>query len=252
MINKKNFYLKSISRKIFWTQFFVSLIFFGLIFFGGYYYSSIIFDKASAIDAQSIDSQAYQEFFYSIINLEDPISFFIIPFAGIVVLIFTFISWIILRAFVKKTISLIPSQTEISTPKQSSKIDPELEKRKFLHILSVLQEEGRFLDFLNENLSDYNDDDIGAAVRSIHKGCKDALSKYLELKPLLDNEESSEIEIEESFNPDKIRLTGNVVGNPPFKGIVRHRGWKVENINLPDLKKIEDASFLVPAEIEIE
>jgi hypothetical protein len=74
----------------------------------------------------------------------------------------------------------------------------------------------------------------------------------VELKPLLDDEEDSIIEVEENFNPEKIRLTGNVVGNPPFKGIVKHRGWKAQNINLPDLKKVQDASFLVPAEIEVE
>jgi hypothetical protein len=252
MINKKQFYIKSISKKIFWTQFILSLIFFGGLFLGAYFYFSGFFVKASEINVQKIYPPLYQNFFNEIISLQEPLNIFIVPAAGIIVLVFTFLSWIILRSFAKKTISLIPVQTEISPSKETVKADPELEKRKFLHILSVLQEEGRLIDFLNEDLSDYNDDDIGAAVRSIHKGCNDALKKYVELKPLLDDEEDSLIEVDENFNPEKIRLTGNVVGTPPFKGIVRHRGWKAQNINLPDLKKVDDASFLVPAEIEVE
>lgn len=251
MINKKKYYLKSVSKKIFWTQFILSFVFFGTLFSGLYLYSSMLFSKASGIDVQKIYPPDYQGFFDMVLSLKEPVNIFVIPACGIVILVFTFFSWLILRGLVKKTISQIPTQTE-TAPKETLKVDPELEKRKFLHILSVLQEEGRLIDFLNEDLSEYNDDDIGAAVRSIHKGCNDALKKYIELKPLLNDEEDSIIEVEENFNPEKIRLTGNVVGNPPFKGIVRHRGWKAENINLPDLKKVQDASFLVPAEIEVE
>src|SRR6056297_1639165 len=38
------------------------------------------------------------------------------------------------------------------------------EKKLYLHLLSVLQTEGRLLDFFNENLEDFNDAQIGAAV----------------------------------------------------------------------------------------
>ena len=40
-----------------------------------------------------------------------------------------------------------------------------------VQILAALQREGRLIDFLEEDLSAYEDAQIGAAVRNIHQGC---------------------------------------------------------------------------------
>jgi len=70
--------------------------------------------------------------------------------------------------------------------------------------------------------------------------------------PVLDAAEGSEVEIEEGFDPTKIRLIGNVHGEPPFKGIIRHCGWRFTKINLPEWTGKEKTDVLAPAEVEIQ
>lgn len=125
------------------------------------------------------------------------------------------------------------------------------EQRIFTHMVSVLQREGRLLDFLSEDLEAYEDEDIGAAVRSIHENCAKSMEKYLSMTPVLEDEEESEITIEAGFDPNAVKLTGNVTGDPPFKGIVRHRGWKAEKLALPDLSADRDPAILAPAEVDV-
>src|SRR5690242_20660684 len=52
---------------------------------------------------------------------------------------------------------------------------PEPEKPRVdsaVQLLALLQREGRLLDFLGEPIDSFNDAQVGAAVRAIHKGCK--------------------------------------------------------------------------------
>jgi hypothetical protein len=120
-----------------------------------------------------------------------------------------------------------------------------------VQILGLLQREGRLLDFLEEDIAPYDDAQIGAAVREVHRGCRAALEDTLGLKPVLDAPEGSEVEIEEDFDPAKIRLIGNVRGNPPFKGIIRHCGWRYTRMNLPKWTAKDKTDVLAPAEIEV-
>lgn len=123
-----------------------------------------------------------------------------------------------------------------------------------VQLLSILQREGRLVDFLQEDLSLYEDAQIGAAVRSIHQGCKAALAEYVRLKPIFEEGEGNEITIPAGFDAGAIRLTGEVSGDPPFKGIVRHRGWQVDKVQLPQITTTERKQdwILAPAEVEIE
>jgi hypothetical protein len=126
------------------------------------------------------------------------------------------------------------------------------ERRMFLHLLSVLQRDGRLLDFFAEDLSLYEDEQIGAAVRTIHEDCKTAMNKYLSLKPVLEAPEGEAVTIESDFDPNAVKLTGNVTGEPPFKGVVRHRGWKTTRTELPELSETKDPSIVSAAEVEVE
>lgn len=121
-----------------------------------------------------------------------------------------------------------------------------------VQMLGILQREGRLIDFLQEDLSVYEDAQIGAAVRNIHQGCKSALSEYVDLKPIFEQAEGSEVTVDSGFDPRAIKLTGNVAGNPPFKGIIRHRGWRVAKIELPQPASEQKKDWvLAPAEVEI-
>ncbi|PXF58299.1 MAG: DUF2760 domain-containing protein [Deltaproteobacteria bacterium] len=117
--------------------------------------------------------------------------------------------------------------------------------------LGLLQREGRLIDFLQEDIEPYDDAQIGAAVREVHRGCKAALKEVFGLSPVLKAAEGSQVEIEEDFDPTRIKLIGNIRGNPPFKGTLRHCGWKFTEVHLPEWTAKEKTDVLAPAEVEI-
>ena len=131
------------------------------------------------------------------------------------------------------------------------KLARERKQRLFLHTLAVLQRDGRLLDFFDEDLNDYEDEQIGAAVRSIQEDCQRAVKKYINPKPVIEGEEGDDILIEPGFDMDAIHLVGNVAGEPPFNGILKHRGWKAGKKELPKLSDIQDPTIISPAEVEI-
>jgi hypothetical protein len=120
-------------------------------------------------------------------------------------------------------------------------------------MLSILQRQGRLVDFLYEDLSLYDDSQIGAAVRNIHQGCKEVLDEYVKLEPIFAEEEGTEVAVPAGFDARAIRLTGNLAGeDPPFRGILRHRGWCVAHVQLPpSTMKEEEDWILAAAEVEI-
>ncbi len=132
------------------------------------------------------------------------------------------------------------------------KIERERRQRLFLHNLSILQREGRLLDFFDEDLSRYEDAQIGAAVRSIQEDCKKAVKKYIDPRPVLEGNEGDTITLEAGFDIDAITLVGNVAGKPPFKGVIKHPGWKAGKKEVPKLSDVQDASIMTPAEVEIQ
>ena len=121
-----------------------------------------------------------------------------------------------------------------------------------LRVLALLQRDGRLIDFLQESIDGFTDDQIGAAVRDIHKGCRKALHEYLTLEPVMNAAEESSVTVAPDFDPATIRLIGNVNGSPPFKGILKHHGWRAKTVQLPALPRArDDSSILAPAEVEI-
>jgi hypothetical protein len=121
-----------------------------------------------------------------------------------------------------------------------------------VQLLSILQRKGRLVDFLQEDLSQYADAQIGAAVRNVHEGCKQALAEYVDLEPIFTEAEGSAVTVAPGFDAHAIRLTGNIVGDPPFKGALRHRGWRVARVDLPKLSPAQQKERVVAAaEVEV-
>ena len=120
-----------------------------------------------------------------------------------------------------------------------------------LQLLTLLQQEARFIDFTQEDLAAYSDADIGAAARVVHEGSKKALATYFTLAAVRHEAEESRITLPAGFNASEVRLTGNVVGEAPFTGSLIHKGWKVTEIRLPKLAEGHDTSILAPAEVEL-
>jgi hypothetical protein len=120
-----------------------------------------------------------------------------------------------------------------------------------LQLLGLLQQEGRFVDFVEEDLGDYSDEQVGSAVRAIHDGCRTALRERLALAPILPGAEGGSVTVERGFDPAAVRVTGNVRGEPPYHGVIRHPGWRSTSFSLPAPVADHDASILAPAEVEV-
>ena len=120
-----------------------------------------------------------------------------------------------------------------------------------LQLLSLLQREGRFIDFLEEDVSSFSDAQIGAAARVVHTQCRAALREHIPMEPVRAEEEGAKVTLEKGFDAQKIRLSGNVSGEPPYTGTLGHRGWKAREVKLPKMAEGHDASIVAPAEIEL-
>lgn len=120
-----------------------------------------------------------------------------------------------------------------------------------LQLLSLLQREGRLVDFLTEDLAGAADADIGAAARVVHDGCMKALKEHVVLEPIRSEEEGSRITLQEGFDARSVKLTGNVQGKAPFTGSLRHKGWRAKKITLPTAVLGHDAAILAQAELEL-
>ncbi|MFZ1642635.1 MAG: DUF2760 domain-containing protein, partial [Candidatus Contendobacter sp.] len=120
-----------------------------------------------------------------------------------------------------------------------------------LQLLALLQREGRFVDFLEENVSAYSDAEIGGAARVVHEGCHKVIHDYLRIEPVRAEAEGARLTLAAGFDAAAVRLTGNVVGQPPFTGALMHRGWRVAEIKLPKLAEGHDVRVLAPAEVEL-
>lgn len=124
-------------------------------------------------------------------------------------------------------------------------------ERGAARLLAVLQREGRLVDFLQEDVSQYDDAQVGAAARGMHQGCRKALDEFFTLAPVMEGEEGGAVTVDEGFDASAIQLVGNIQGDPPFKGTLAHHGWRAEKVKLPDLPESMDAMIVAPAEVEV-
>lgn len=156
----------------------------------------------------------------------------------------------------KKTLaSITPSQKKTDTGLTHESVEKTRDETMIaaFQLLSIFQREGRFVDFLREDLSLYSDAQIGAAVRSLQENWKKAFKEYLTVEPVFDRPEGSRVTVSGGFDLDSIKLTGDVIGEPPFEGIVVHRGWKLVKVNLPKFTGVSQKEWIIsPAEIEVQ
>jgi hypothetical protein len=120
-----------------------------------------------------------------------------------------------------------------------------------LALLALLQREGRLVDFLREPLDGFSDGDIGAAARDVHRGCRKVLDQHLSLEPVMPGSEEAQVAVPRGFDPAEIRLIGEAKGEPPFRGTLRHHGWRVVDARLPALADGVDRAVIAPAEVEL-
>lgn len=120
-----------------------------------------------------------------------------------------------------------------------------------LQLLGLLQTEARFIDFIKEDITTYNDADIGVAARVVHEGCNKVLAEHFRLEPIRTEQEGGMVTLPPGFDAALVRLTGNIVGSAPFTGTLIHKGWQIKSINLPKLTEGYNPAILAPAEVEL-
>jgi hypothetical protein len=121
-----------------------------------------------------------------------------------------------------------------------------------LTLLAVLQREARLVDFLKENIAGYPDDQVGSAVREIHRDASAALERMFALQPVRTESEGTAITVPAGFDAGRIRLIGNVTGSPPYSGTLAHAGWEATKVELPEWGGTEaSAKVVAPAEVEL-
>jgi Domain of unknown function (DUF2760) len=119
--------------------------------------------------------------------------------------------------------------------------------------VSLLQEKGRLVDFLMEDVTPYDDKQVGAAARVVHQGCREVLNDSFKITPIAQAEEGSRITVPASYPADEYRLLGKISGDPPFTGTLLHKGWKTEAVKLPRILKSDEKRLpsIAPAQVEL-
>jgi hypothetical protein len=139
-----------------------------------------------------------------------------------------------------------------SLPSAISQLAPDSDApSSALQLLSLLQREGRLVDFIEQDITAFPDADIGAAARVVHAGCRRALRAHAEIEPLRRENEGARIELAAGFDADEVKLVGDVRGQPPYAGVLRHRGWRATRLELPQVVGRHDTHVLAPAEVEL-
>jgi hypothetical protein len=115
----------------------------------------------------------------------------------------------------------------------------------------LLQEKGRLVDFLMEDVTPYEDAEVGAAARVIHQGCRQVLQEYFNISPISEAQEGAQVTVPAGYSPDRYRLVGKLTGEPPFTGTLLHKGWKTEFVKLPRIVTRERLPSIAPAEVEL-
>jgi hypothetical protein len=145
--------------------------------------------------------------------------------------------------------------------KAPERVEPKVEKKApplaqhhrdgALALLALLQREGRFVDFVRDSVDGASDADIGAAAREVHRGCRKVLDQHLSFEPVMPGNEEEKVSVPTGFDPAEVRLIGEAKGEPPFRGTLRHHGWRVVDAKLPVLADGIDRTVIAPAEVEL-
>lgn len=122
-----------------------------------------------------------------------------------------------------------------------------------VNFVAILQERGRFVDFLMDDIKGYSDAQVGAAGRVLHEGCKAVLLEHFGIRPMREEGEGSKVTVPTGYAPDDYRLVGKISGEAPFTGTLIHHGWRVEWVKLPRLLRAsaDRLPAIAPAEVEL-
>lgn len=154
-----------------------------------------------------------------------------------------------IKAFIKAWKE--PTKAQTFLDESTKRLDSQPSDHSHLRLLALLQQSGRLIDFFKEDINDFTDAQIGAAVRQIHQDCSKNLEELVTIRPLMPEKEGSTVSVPKGYDPAAIKISGKVKGEPPYTGIVVHQGWKAHKKSLPQKMGEQASEIICPAEIEI-
>ena len=144
----------------------------------------------------------------------------------------------------------IQRETE-NKPRQPAP-EPPPKRSEAITLLSALQREARLVDLVQQPLTQFTDEQIGSAARTVLGDCAAVLSRFFALKPVASENEGDQMQVPAGYDPGRYKLSGNVSGNPPFSGKLVHAGWEATTVNLPTWTgNKSSANVIAPAEVVI-
>lgn len=119
-------------------------------------------------------------------------------------------------------------------------------------LLAALQREARLVDLIQEDLSAYTDEQVGAAARNVLRDSGAVLARFFALERVASQAEGEPADVPAGYDPGRLQVTGNVAGHPPYRGTLTHAGWKATICNLPAWSGSTEAALVIaPAEVEL-
>jgi hypothetical protein len=143
-----------------------------------------------------------------------------------------------------------PQQAQRFLQNEQPKVDTATDQ-SHLRLLAILQHSGRLIDFLKEDIQEFNDAQVGAAVRKIHEECAKSLEEIVTIRPVYEEKEGATIRILPGYDSSSVKVVGKVKGEPPYSGTLVHKGWKAHKRSLPKKTGEQLTDIICPAEIEV-
>lgn len=155
-----------------------------------------------------------------------------------------------------------PVETPVAEPAPPPAVPPppppapeirNLSEAEAIALLGAFQSKGRFVDFLMDDIAAYSDAQVGAAARVVHQGCKAALQEHFAIVPISTEKEGTRITVPADAPVGEYSLVGKISGEPPFSGVLAHKGWKATSVKLPRSIAGSDNRLppIAPAQVEV-
>jgi len=121
-----------------------------------------------------------------------------------------------------------------------------------VQLLVLLQEKGRLIDFLMDDVTDHPNEQVGAAARILHSGCRSVLDEFIELETIQNEQEGSMIKLSANFTPSDYLLSGDLTNASKGKGKLLHHGWRIKKLKLPRLSRQESGRWPALSQAQVD
>jgi hypothetical protein len=137
-------------------------------------------------------------------------------------------------------------------PAATVRMEPPPARSEAITLLAALQREARLVDLIQQPLAAFSDEQIGAAARNVLSDSAAVLTRLVALRPVMPQEEGTDCEVPQRYDPARYKVIGAAQGPGPFRGKLAHSGWEATAVKLPAWTGSKEAALVIaPAEVEV-